>query len=745
MSRHYLISGGEKLSEPTSIQRGMGPKKPVYTYNDSRIRLQPELYAAIQNLPIDTALAPNDVHVMQFVLHPSYLAKSYHPKALLEMAKLTLVGSKPVRITPEAGPDNHQERLSSALLVAGKRESFKDFDSLLRQPNPSDNEYPGIEDIKKDITKIERIGNYGLKDKFHPAPDNNGWYELVLHLLDEELAPFNLDGFVSLAKRLNVKIYDKTNFQSRDLMYLPVHGKLNAVKSLAEYSSVRAVRPMPRLQLEPMENVTRQLNRSVVLPTPPRDAQTQIRIAVLDGGLPTSNPINPWIEKYIEVDHNASDEPQYMRHGLGVCSALLFGNLESTVISPLHTKITVVRVLDSNTKYDDPIALYKTLGKIEDVLKSDSFDYINLSLGPDVPIEDDDVSAWTAVLDSTLSERDALLSVAVGNNGEKDTKSGNSRIEPPGDAVNALCVGAANSEGTDWQRASYSAIGPGRSPGIVKPDVLAFGGAPNSEFMILMPDVQPVITGTMGTSFAAPNALRQAIRIREICGPEISPLVAKTLLIHSAENHQCADQKEVGWGRIPSDATKIVTTEDGNATIIYRGRIKPGKMVRARIPVPSDLKKCTMSISATFSFKCKVDPQSPDVYTRSALEVTFRSDVNNVPQGKTTAQSSPFFSVKDTANLYSTETEKRSDQGKWETVLHSEKRYKTTTLGEPVFDIHYNAREVGASSGDRDELEYALAITLSAPKIQNLHELILDQYKQLVPLEPVLGIEGGLT
>lgn len=44
-----------------------------------------------------------------------------------------------------------------------------------------------------------------------------------------------------------------------------------------------------------------------------------------------------------------------------------------------------------------------------------------------------------------------------------------------------------------------------------------------------------------------------------------------------------------------------------------------------------------------------------------------------------------------------------------------------------MFDIHYNAREEGgASLSVTDKLEYALAITISAPKIGNLHQLILD-------------------
>lgn len=737
MGMHYLIGHGERLSEPIVLPHGGNKTKDIYTYEESRERLRPELHAAIANLPKDPEIAPDDVHVLQFVLHPKYLAKSYHPSGLIKMVGLSLVGSKPTRITT-SDTSSSDARLSRTLLVAGRRQSLEHFDSLLQDPDLDRDEYSGI----GDIVKIERISNYTSADKYHPAPPNDDWYELVLHQLDTALAPDNVRGFLALAGKLGVEVEDEMNFQSNDLLYLPIHGSEGAVKRLAEYTSVRALRPMPRLKLEPIGTGVRAVRRPVELPKPP-DAPTSIDVAVLDGGLPPDNLITPWVN-YIKANPDADDDRRVLGHGLGVCSALLFGNLGSGQ-QPLHTRVTAVRVLDSETMYDDSIGMYKTLNNIENVLESYSFQYVNLSLGPDLPIEDDDVSVWTSVLDGLLSSRDMLLSVAVGNNGELDAESGNNRIEPPGDAVNAICVGACDSENGYWTRAPYSAVGPGRSPGIVKPDLVAFGGIEANEFMVLAPGASPTAIPVMGTSFAAPNALRQAIRIREICGPEITPLLAKTLLIHAAERRKDDDQREVGWGRVPPDATEIVTTSDDRALIVYKGRIKPGKIVRATIPVPLHPGQGNIGIAATFSFICKVDPQSPDSYTRSALEVTFRRDANRVDEGRRTPNSTPFFSVsaRGTSDLYSTESERRSDQGKWETVLHAEKSCKASTLVRPVLDIHYNAREEGGGSHTSNELEYALAITISAPKIKNLHQLILEKYPQLVSLEPVIDVDGG--
>ncbi|WP_407470007.1 S8 family serine peptidase [Xanthomonas campestris pv. raphani] len=94
------------------------------------------------------------------------------------------------------------------------------------------------------------------------------------------------------------------------------------------------------------------------------------------------------------------------------------------------------------------------MGFVEEVLLSRQYQFINLSLGPDLPIDDTDVHAWTSVIDDLLSDGDTLMTVAVGNNGEMDRAVGNARVQVPADAVNALAVGAANNTDDTWGEGS---------------------------------------------------------------------------------------------------------------------------------------------------------------------------------------------------------------------------------------------------------------------------------------------------
>ncbi|WP_232517998.1 hypothetical protein [Burkholderia ambifaria] len=97
---------------------------------------------------------------------------------------------------------------------------------------------------------------------------------------------------------------------------------------------------------------------------------------------------------YRVLDESAADDPGGLEHGLGVTSAFLFGPIapNSTAARP-YSYVDHLRVLDRETDSEDPLELYRTLGFVEEVPLSRQYQFINLSLGPDLPIDDTDVHA----------------------------------------------------------------------------------------------------------------------------------------------------------------------------------------------------------------------------------------------------------------------------------------------------------------------------------------------------------------
>src|SRR5207248_4031596 len=62
-----------------------------------------------------------------------------------------------------------------------------------------------------------------------------------------------------------------------------------------------------------------------------------------------------------------------------------------------------------------------------------------------------------------------------------------------------------------------------------------------------------------------------------------------------------------------------------------------------------------------------------------------------------------FFSSK----AFADEEEQRRDAHKWETCLKATKTFYPTSLSDPAFDVHYNARLGGAQSDKGKPISYA--------------------------------------
>lgn len=736
MSTRYLIGRAELLTYPIEApKKKPSDKAHPYTLNEAQLIIIPEIEKANN---IFKSLSPkacaNDLAVARLVLHPAYLAKSFFPKLLLDQVGLTSLGSRTKRIKPrrQTRKNAPPEAETTELFVAGTRSALNNFPAFARGLNDS---LPAAEQF----ARIETFAAMTPIDRLHFEGANIGGhvYEVGLHLPPEGDAADVRALFADYAKECGFIVNVEFEFEAGRLLFVAIEGDAAGLENLALFTLTRVVRPMPQLR------ATRPVTRSIPLAVPfflpsGEPLSREPKVAVLDGGLPEEHALDDYIRRYFLADENANDVPDFTEHGLNVTSALLFGPIEpgATAERP-YAPIDHHRVLDAKIEGEDPYELYRTLGHVETVLLSRQYQFINLSLGPDMPVEDQDVHAWTAVIDNILSDGETLMTVAVGNNGERDATLRLNRIQVPSDSVNALSVGATDRTGDIWKRASYSAIGPGRSPGRRKPDVVAFGGAPKEYFHVAASGNRPTLTATLGTSFAAPLALRSAVGIRAILGDPVHPMTIKSLLIHGCENYEGHDVHHVGWGRVPTDINQLITCEDGEARIIYQGTLLPGKFLRAPIPLPAFQLVGKVRLRATFCYASPVDPQDAGAYTKAGLGITFRPNNNKRKVGSVNATSVSFFPAAE----FRTEAELRSDLGKWETVLHAEHSYLGSSLLEPVFDVHYNARDSGgiATSG-ASAIRYALVVTVHAPKHAQLHQDILKAHAVLQALEPQISL-----
>lgn len=717
--KNLIIGYGETLTKKAEVPSGPHDKKHPYTLEETKVRISEKLSKIIDLIEEKPEQECVDGEVViKFIQHPSYLAKSYYPRKLFDLYGLQDVGSKAVKIKPEkwAIKNPPDEGLSSCIYVSGTKKQYKD---MLNHIKGEDSDEQSLSYLRT----IETIENFNGVEKIKRISDIDGKLklEIVLHARKDDHNV--LLSFINYIESLGGTCDTKYMKNVGGLTFIPAILDLGMESKLADFSHLRVLRSLPPLRINNPEMLREQMSASVSLP---KEAalNSEIKVCIFDGGLADSHLLTQWAKEIIP-EGVTSGHPQFLSHGGEVCSTYLFGPYDTEIgtLGKPYTNVDVVRVLSPNESDPD---LFEVLSRIERVLEEREYKYVNLSLGPRLAIDDDEVHVWTSVLDSLLQDGSCLATVAVGNDG--DLKGDNARIQPPSDMVNSFSIGSSNTDGDIWEKASYSCIGPGRSPGLIKPDGVMFGGDHNNLFYVYSPSSHSIV-GTMGTSYAAPYALRVAAGIDAITDIDLTPLTVKALMIHSANKTNNHDVKHVGWGRLPSTPEEVVECQDDEATIIYQGQLHQSQYIRVPIPLPKNIDCTWVHLEATFCINTATDPEHPLHYTRGGLDITFRPHSQKIKRGASNPDSKPFFTNN---NLYPTEEDLRSDAAKWETCISRNQKYRKNTLFEPEFFVKYHAREQGGNaSRNLEPLSYSLIVTIRAEGDTSIYNSILQQNQTL--------------
>ncbi|KAF5883536.1 S8 family peptidase [Rhizobium sp. PEPV16] len=684
---------------------------------------------------------------MEVTLHPSYLAKSYYPAGLIDALGLHHLGSRAVHVIPDKvvtakAEESGKAQPAPVLYLAGDADRLIEFSRAVANWSPRDE---NIEDAFRRIESVTVPGRNRLKalssrfDGRDTIP-----MEVVLHNPDELGNSEVILTFAEFLRSLDVRFDLNRQRQSGGLAFLPIVAPRERLDDVLDFSFLRVLREAPRIV--PFDPVVRSVGRGFPVTISTEEAVApDLSVAIFDGGLPVSHGLDQWVTLRDAAGVGAA-VASAQAHGLAVTSSFLFGPLsQGQPVQKPYANVDHWRVYGDTDSTSD-FEAFDILDRIEAVLTSRRYDFINISLGPDYAVDDDDVSPWTARLDQILSNGETVATIACGNNGERDRLKGLHRVQPPSDGVNMLAVGASDSFGSDWKRASYSACGPGRSPGYVKPDFVAFGGSHSSPFLALSA-VQPhAASGTMGTSFAAPLAMRSGAGVRaQFTEPLWAPAV-KALLVHHANGDETT-RRETGWGFLSHGLGDLVLCDDYEAHIVYQRLMPTTGAVRLYLPVPDGLTGM-VEIKATFSFFCEVDPEDAINYTRAGLDIQFRPDTTSLPAPyykgaklitPTVPASDSFFSAK---NFYATEHMQRDDAQKWETTLSRTKTKRASSLNQPAFDVSYVAREHGHGGRRSANMKFALALTIRNRSAKDLYDrVIVSSGNRLQAMRPRVGVQ----
>ena len=291
---NYLIGKAEELAKITPPPKMDPQSRDLYTIDEVVGRLKPQLSKVNKEFSnLDDNLCPRRYAVAKMTLHPSFIAKGHFPKQLLRDMGVRSIGSKATEIKPDKwmrkGPP--EKSPSTDLFIAGKIENFLDFEKKLLGFTK---ESYAAQDLMK-VWSFESIPAASkLKENSSSKP---GYFEIGIQFIPGGTSEFIKQSFISYAHSQGFKTRDDLSLEVSNLWFIPVIGSQDKVIELARHSFVRVVRPMAPLRA--FRPLVRSLPGSskAKLPSAPPLA-SDVRVAILDGGLPANHAVGPWLNEY---------------------------------------------------------------------------------------------------------------------------------------------------------------------------------------------------------------------------------------------------------------------------------------------------------------------------------------------------------------------------------------------------------------------------------------------------------------
>lgn len=770
-----IIAHGESYIQAIARPNSGGPKERPHTYEEARASILRDIDTVFTTIDEDPELYL-DEKVLCVRMEPKFEAKSYTPSAMLRASEdMEIVGGRRYKLTSDepvvssqetadvdaTPPDECKTEPQDAKLyfVRTTSQGIRDLQNALKSGSNDE-----VAAWRNEIMSVRSFDLLEPQEKVQGFDDawESGPVEVVLHPFasnrDEAVEMFCSIAGVEL-KDVEVRPY------ANGVTFIAVRLNKEAAQRVSRMNPLRTIHPLGRVNIEPMR-------RGFTAPAPQVQAGSLsplVRVGVFDGGC---NPTVPLLSGFVTA-HDCVPSPaarDYIDHGGAVCGAILHGELSgknANDILPLpEVGVDCFRVLPTSDPND--FELYEAIDVIEQVVPTrPDINLYNISFGPTGPILDDDISRFTYSLDALTGSADEshegpLFAIAVGNDGELSEPF--NRIQSPADLVNGISVGAYTIDSAGARvRAPYSCIGPGREGAKIKPDLLEFGGDLSKTFVVA--DMSGnLLTATAGTSFASPLVVH---KLSEMLAQseDISPHMARMLMLHYADHDDSHPQEEYGFGISPSSAAECLSCEENSVTSLYQGILRPTELVSLPIFAPSISDASGyVTVRWTIVAVCSVDPNDTDEYTASCIQDTFvphemkylfrKDGVGSktldlsVPENAVEAAillnqgyKKSYLPISASAKPYWEESDLRANDFKWDTVISRHRRMRSSSLLQPSLTL----QSIFRTNNNPDAItKYYAAVTVDAPGYPgSLYTSTLQQYQSLSPIR--LRLQNRLT
>ena len=703
------------------------------TYEVAKVRLINEIEDIELKINEGSSKYIIDDVVLNLRMRVDRSSKSEHPHRLLRNINVKEIGTKKwskkeIKINSKKNTKKEEVKFGKDIFLKVSKKNLHIFKKMLKNDLLDDAD----KDTIRSIDSFYYDDHRNILNSFNEEWES-GRIEVILHPFYEDNDKM-LEKFFEILREINVDLANIRMKQYDDgPIFISMKANRNTIDTIAPFNPLRSIHPLQFRSINESNLVSDSKELLNNLKLSDSTFEPSVTVGVFDGGIPSDHPILKRFVKETDLSILPKDE-ESIKHGLAVCSALLFDdlkNLENNILPYPTVNIESFRVLPLKDSND--VDLYEIIDYIEEIVpKRKDIKVFNLSLGPWGPIEDDSITRFTYSLDKLSKDGDRIFVVAVGNEGE--ASYGQGRIQAPADSVNNIAVGCyCYDDNKNIVRASYSCYGDGREGAKVKPDVVEYGGTSECNMKFIGLETNEVLYDS-GTSYAAPIVSR---KIAEILGYTSikSPLTSKALLIQTSNHPNNKPDKHLGYGVVKDNYLDILECENNKITVIYESSLLRAKKAKLMIPLVKELDfKGKVEISWTICVNTDVDSKDTDDYTNMSILDTFYPNKNkylfthpNTSKSKTIdiaknpelaneyyeigwKKASKPKSKSHNGFKYLTEQELRNDF-KWDTVIkRTSGKIKYNDLAEPYIVIHALSRD--KESIIEDKVSYSIALTI---------------------------------
>jgi hypothetical protein len=450
------------------------------------------------------------------------------------------------------------------------------------------------------------------------------------------------------------------------------------------------------------------------------------KAGVIDSGLSEESFLKEW---ELGTESFISQDEKNTRHGTFVLGRLLMNDEKFGEILFLN-----IEIMPGKNSKMTPEKFYENIKEVL-VKYYKKVKIYNISLGTN-NIVTEDYSLTAHIFDVLQKEFDVLFIISAGNYENLNTPSGeldDNRITSPAESIHSITVGSISHQDTNIQKKNSPSLFTrcGRGPGgVIKPEVVSYGGAHEKKFGKLKPvgvysiGIRNELAEDIGTSHAVPIVTGFAAKIFEKYRHVFkSPDMTKALIINYAVTSEKLDSPDYfkGYGIID----KKYAQEDDSVIYMHNGTAKMGNIVEIpEIPIPQEMFdgiKAYGSVTATLVYKTETDLNFPRHYTCTNLEISigfYRKD-----KWQAVITSSNLLGLPDEV-IYS--KKEINERFKWNPVKVYRKHLKGAFLPKILtLRIIPSKRDF---FNKKPDIQYSLVISFSR-KDRNLYNCLEKTYK----------------